>query len=260
MKAIFKSEHDLAIGSLKSNLGHLITASGLAGIIKIIAAMEAGIRPPSLHTQAPIAALQDSPFRLLAKAEPWLSQQPLRAAINSFGFGGNNAHLIVEQYEAQKPAAKATTSKSKTKLQPIAIVGMGGIVNDGQQLIDFVQALYSGKTSHTSKQASNFDIPLSKVRFPPNDLKNTLPQQLLLLNAALEAVAMVKRWPDGLTGSYVGMQCDSEIARYGLRWRLREWLKTLSAEFDPAIQKSRGCNYPWLRVIGGIGHHAKYAS
>ena len=240
MREVFNSADDIAIGSLKSNLGHLITVSGLAGIIKLIAAMRTGVRPPSRHTELPIADLQNSGFRLLAKSEPWNTPHPLRAAINSFGFGGNNAHLIIEKYYPETPKKKTVAikkSKSKSKRQPIAIVGMGGVVNDGRQLSDLVQALYSGKASQLTKQASTINIQLTDVRFPPNDLKNTLPQQLIILNAALEAVQMVKRWPEGLIGTYIGMQCDSEIIRYGMRWRLREWIKTLSLDLEPSLQK-----------------------
>src|SRR5690606_17553585 len=90
---VFAGLDGVPIGSLKSNLGHLVTAAGAAGLLKVIAAMEAGVRPPTLHCEAPHEALAGSPFRLLAEPEPWTG--PRRAAVSAFGFGGNNAHLLV---------------------------------------------------------------------------------------------------------------------------------------------------------------------
>ena len=89
----------LPIGSLKSNLGHLITAAGVAGLIKVLEAMRNGLRPPSIHVERPHPVLSQSPLRVLTELEPWetLGDEPRRAAISAFGFGGNNAHLILEQ-------------------------------------------------------------------------------------------------------------------------------------------------------------------
>ncbi len=98
MASIFAGMADVPIGSLKSNLGHSITASGAAAAIKVLAAMRAGVRPPTLHVDDPLPFIADSPFRLLAEAEPWACIGPRRAAINNFGFGGNNAHLLLEEW------------------------------------------------------------------------------------------------------------------------------------------------------------------
>src|SRR5262249_14290611 len=100
MARVFAGKREIPIGSLKSNLGHLITASGVAGLMKVLAAFEAKVRPPTLHCDTPHSALDKTPFRLLTKSEPWESAGPRRAAVSSFGFGGNDAHLIVEEAES----------------------------------------------------------------------------------------------------------------------------------------------------------------
>ena len=97
MARVFADCSDVPIGSLKSNLGHLITAAGVAGLIKVLAAMQHDKKPPTLNVDQPNDALAGTPFRLLQAAEPWTG--PKRAGINAFGFGGNNAHLIVESVE-----------------------------------------------------------------------------------------------------------------------------------------------------------------
>ena len=98
--AIFADARELPIGSLKSNLGHLITVAGAAGLIKLTEAMRHGIRPPTLHVEQPTAALQDTPFRVLNAAEDWSCEGQRVAGLSAFGFGGNNAHLVLEEVDS----------------------------------------------------------------------------------------------------------------------------------------------------------------
>jgi acyl transferase domain-containing protein len=97
MMEVFAGCDELPIGSLKSNLGHLVTVAGVAAIIKVLGAFAAGRRPPMIGTEAPIEALRDSPFRLLAAEEAWPANGPRVAAVSAFGFGGNNAHILVSE-------------------------------------------------------------------------------------------------------------------------------------------------------------------
>ena len=68
--AVFAGLEGVPLGSLKSNLGHLITVAGVAGLLKVLGAMQAGSRPPTLHAGEPNAALDGSPFRLIERREP----------------------------------------------------------------------------------------------------------------------------------------------------------------------------------------------
>src|SRR5215203_4841034 len=65
MREVFAGCTDVPIGSIKSNLGHPITASGAAALLKVLAAMKAGVRPATLHVDEPTDALADGPLRLL---------------------------------------------------------------------------------------------------------------------------------------------------------------------------------------------------
>jgi acyl transferase domain-containing protein/3-hydroxymyristoyl/3-hydroxydecanoyl-(acyl carrier protein) dehydratase/1-acyl-sn-glycerol-3-phosphate acyltransferase len=234
MSEVYQGLRDIPIGTIKSNMGHSITASGVAGLIKVLGAMKAGIRPPTLHVEKPIDVLRDSPFRLLTEAEPWTCTPPRRAVINNFGFGGNNAHLIVEEWDAS-----VHKKRVKLKLPPktdVAIVGMGAVVADAATVEDFANALFTG-TSRLRRQdngrlsgfAEPFELPLLGLRFSPADLDQALPQQLLILKAAMNAMAEVDHIPAERTGVMVGMGCDAEAARSGMCWRLaqfaREWSK-----------------------------------
>ncbi|MFJ5812194.1 SDR family NAD(P)-dependent oxidoreductase [Streptomyces sp. NPDC093093] len=89
-----------AIGSLKGNVGHLEPAAGLAGLVKVLLAMEHGTVPPSLHVVRPNDHIrfEETPFYLADRAVEWpRNGEPRRAAVSAFGMGGVNAHVIVEE-------------------------------------------------------------------------------------------------------------------------------------------------------------------
>ncbi|MEU9421104.1 SDR family NAD(P)-dependent oxidoreductase [Streptomyces sp. NPDC048272] len=89
-----------AIGSLKGNVGHLEPAAGLAGLVKVLLAMEHGMVPPSLHVVRPNDHIrfEETPFYLADRAVEWpRNGGPRRAAVSAFGMGGVNAHVIVEE-------------------------------------------------------------------------------------------------------------------------------------------------------------------
>ncbi|GAV11581.1 SDR family NAD(P)-dependent oxidoreductase [Paenibacillus sp. NAIST15-1] len=102
------------LGSIKTNIGHLESASGIAGIIKVLLAMQHGKLPSNIHFQErnPYIQLQDSPFYIVNQTLPWKRLQdetgteiPRVAGVSSFGFGGVNAHIIIEEGAVSMPAA-----------------------------------------------------------------------------------------------------------------------------------------------------------
>ncbi len=94
-----------ALGSVKTNLGHLDAAAGVAGLIKTVLALEAREIPPSLHFTVPNPALDlaASPFFVNAALRPWPGEKPRRAGVSSFGIGGTNAHLVVQEAPPRPP-------------------------------------------------------------------------------------------------------------------------------------------------------------
>jgi phthiocerol/phenolphthiocerol synthesis type-I polyketide synthase E len=96
-----------ALGSVKSNIGHLDAAAGIAGLIKVGLMLANGYLVPTLHFQQPNPKIDfdNSPFYVNTKCKPWVSESgPLRAGVSSFGIGGTNAHVILEE----APMAPAT--------------------------------------------------------------------------------------------------------------------------------------------------------
>ena len=104
-----------ALGSVKSNIGHLDAAAGIAGLIKAVLALRHRQIPPTLHAAVPNPALElaGSPLRLADALAPWpAAAAPRRAGVSSFGIGGTNAHVILEE----APAAAATADDGRPQL------------------------------------------------------------------------------------------------------------------------------------------------
>lgn len=97
------------LGSLKSSLGHLDAAAGVAGLVKAALCVAHGRIPASLHFERanPALELDASPFRVVARTRAWFGPLPRRAGVSSFGIGGTNAHAIVEEPPARAPAERA---------------------------------------------------------------------------------------------------------------------------------------------------------
>ena len=88
-----------AIGSVKTNIGHLNTAAGVVGLIKTILALEHRQIPPSLHFDNPNPKIdfEGSPVYVNTQLQDWVGPRPLRAGVSSFGMGGTNAHVVLEE-------------------------------------------------------------------------------------------------------------------------------------------------------------------
>ncbi|MDX3133280.1 type I polyketide synthase [Streptomyces europaeiscabiei] len=97
-------DQPLLLGSAKSNLGHLEAAAGVAGLVKAVLALHHGVIPGSLHCDRP--ALDDQPLRVVTEPEPWPRYSgTATAGVSAFGFGGTNAHAVLEEWQPCRPAS-----------------------------------------------------------------------------------------------------------------------------------------------------------
>lgn len=120
-----------SIGSVKSNIGHLDSAAGVAGLIKTVLALKYRMIPPSLHfhTPNPQIDFSRSPFYVNTELKEWkTTRYPLRAGISSFGIGGTNAHIVLEEAPNNTPSSVSRnmqmlvlSAKTESALEQITI-------------------------------------------------------------------------------------------------------------------------------------------
>jgi len=153
-----------AIGSVKSNVGHLGPAAGVAGLIKTALAMHHGLLPASLHFEEPNPGIDfaSSPFFVNTTLRPWATNgRPRRAGVSSFGIGGTNAHVVLEE----APARPASGPARPWQLLPLAAKSPGALDAIGanlarhlerhpdQPIADVAHTLQVGRAGHERRRA-----------------------------------------------------------------------------------------------------------
>lgn len=263
MARVFRTGDDVPIGSVKSNVGHLLASAGVAGLLKVLGALRAGVRPATLGAERPLESLAGTPLRVLTAPEPWSG--PRRAAVSAFGFGGTNAHLVVDLPDGDgdpvsavprpiRPAAAAPAParvrESPGDRMPVAIVALGARVGDGTSTEDFRRAVLGGERRGP---AAGITVELTDLCFPPVALERTVRHQLLVLEAAREAVRSVAL-PRERTMVVVGMGVDPEVARAGARWRVPHWLEQAGLATTPeSVDLARDAFVPPMTAEGVVG-------
>ena len=127
-----------AIGSLKTNIGHLDVAAGVSGLIKVCLSMQHEVIPPSLNFENPNPNIDfaNSPFFVNTQLRPWKrSEQVRRAGLSSFGVGGTNAHVVIEE----APPAVARNANRSQWLIPLSARSAPALQKACEQLADFLE-------------------------------------------------------------------------------------------------------------------------
>jgi len=286
-----KNKQDCVIGSVKSNIGHLLTAAGSAGLIKLLLAMKHQQLPPTANFESASEKidLTNSSFTVLSQAEAWnkrTEQTPRRAAASAFGFGGINAHVLLEEWQAEQPHPVKMTD-GKNDMPDIAIVGMETQFGPWKSLAAFKERLFAGKQDFKPETASHWwgvdnpdhikgwfinevNIPLGRYRIPPAELKEMLPQQLLMLEVAANAlddagIKELTKEQSHSTGVFIGIGLDLNTTNFHFRWsllnRARIWARQLGLnlnekELEEWVQSLRDAASPALnanRTMGALG-------
>lgn len=160
------AKNTCALGSLKSNAGHLDAASGVAGLIKCVLALKHGEIPPSLHfeTPNPLIDFKTGPFYVNSKLSKWSVNAgvPRRAGVTSLGIGGTNAHVVLEEAPPVEPTGDTReeqllvlSAKSAKALDQAASHLTNYLErNPGANLADVAFTLQAGRTAFTHRRAA----------------------------------------------------------------------------------------------------------
>ena len=157
--AALPDEPYCGIGSVKSNIGHLETAAGVAGLFKVVLAMRHGLLPANLHytRQNPYLELDGGPFRVVAEATEWPRRggRPRTAGLSSFGVGGANAHLVIQEPPRREepavtepgPLAFPLSARTADRLAARARALAAYLESDGARvrLVDVAHTLVTGR-------------------------------------------------------------------------------------------------------------------
>ncbi|WP_425556289.1 beta-ketoacyl synthase N-terminal-like domain-containing protein, partial [Kitasatospora nipponensis] len=128
------------LGSVKSMIGHTMPAAGIAGLVKAALAVHHAVLLPTLHCEDPHPALAGTRFRTIGTAQPWESPDgtPRRAGVNAFGFGGINAHVVLEQAPDPVRARPAAVRPTLVVAEPERVLRLAA---DGpEQLAELLAA------------------------------------------------------------------------------------------------------------------------
>ncbi|MEL6493883.1 MAG: beta-ketoacyl synthase N-terminal-like domain-containing protein [Cyanobacteria bacterium J06623_7] len=127
LSQVFANNQELVLGAVKTNIGHLESASGIASLIKTILAIEKQLIPPNLHLEQPNSRVEWSklPFKLPSRAIAWQEQSRL-AGVSSFGFSGTNAHIIIKEADALTEETIATITNPPDLAPNLYLVTLSG--------------------------------------------------------------------------------------------------------------------------------------
>lgn len=169
-------QRPLWLGSLKSNIGHTQAAAGVGGVIKMVAAMQRGILPATLHVETPSTHVDwsEGAVSLLATPQPWSSTNgPRRAGVSAFGVSGTNAHLILEQAPERQPLV---TERAALPAVPFAVSGATATA---------LAAQADRLATHLSE---NPDVDLTDVALSLITGRATLPERAVVVGGERDQV------------------------------------------------------------------------
>ena len=245
----FEGAGGLPIGSLKGNLGHLITAAGMASLIKLSFAVNEGVIPPTRLDGEALSAFEDSPIMPARRAD-WPADRPRIAALSNFGFGGNNAHLILAADDGQR--ARRVRPAKKPNRAPVAICATGLSLGPDRGVALVLQRLLHPPKEARGPMVETHADPKT-LRTPPSELASAQGQQVALWDAVDEALSRHEVRDGERVGVFTGFACSPEASRWMLRARIAERLGLDPA--SPTADAARNAIAPPLKpgdVLGAM--------
>jgi len=264
--ASYFSKHDACplLGSVKSNMGHLLTAAGMTGLLKVLLAMQHEVIPPNINLANPIKATSEwkGSDGMIVQHTPWTDTLK-QAGINSFGFGGTNAHMVVKNYLGKTDEEQE--AKPFVPMQPMAVVGMDAHFGDCKNLESFYHTIYHGQqlfkplpknrwkgiednaallkkygfedgAAPEGAYIDEFEIDLLRYKIQPKEAERLHPQQALLLKVTDNAIKDAGLAEHSNVAVLVAMETELSIhqclARWDVEWQINDALRNSDLELD----------------------------
>lgn len=270
--------HSPLLGSVKSNLGHLLTAAGIASLIKVILSLNENLIPPTINISQPLKSKEGSigGKQIVTSPLTWKKSHKF-AAVSAFGFGGCNAHLILEKNILSPDKKGLGRGKKSHKDRQLAIIGMDACFGSCDGLAAFDRTIYEGKqhfiplppqrwqgmaTGKVSKGAyiKEFEFDFLRYKIPPKTEDRLIPQQLLMLKIADRAIQDAGLKLGQNVAVIVAMETELALhqyrARVDLDWQIREGLQqakiTLTDEKITALETIAKDS---LYSFAGVNHY-----
>ena len=265
------------VGSVKANMGHLLTAAGMGGMIKVILSMQHRLIPATIKVTAPLHSDNGKigADQIVSKNRPWKSKGAIpHAGINAFGFGGTNAHMILSAYNEAEIPMKSPAPVSNPK---IAIVGMDAHFGDCSDLESFYHSLFTGRQHFKSlpeerwkglenlKDVSEnihlpdtstlkgawleeYDLDLLRFKIQPREAERLTRQQTLMLkvayralqDAGMESGAAEPANVAVITAMESELEIHHRMGRWDLSWQVNEALEKAGLQLSEASEASLG--------------------
>ena len=245
----FFSKHQAKplLGSVKSNLGHLLTAAGMPGMTKAIWALNQQQIPATINLNQPIRS-KDGYFtgeQIPTEITPWPTKanHVPTAGVSVFGFGGSNAHLVLQGANTPVDAQGAKLNQQAQQLakQPLSIVGIDAHFGSADDLAAFEQLVlnkqsnfvplpknrWKGIEQNSQVMAAlnlpqaplggyvdSFDIDFLQFKIPPNEQDSLIPQQLMMMKVADNAAKDAQLQEGANVAVIVAMGLELELHQY----------------------------------------------
>ncbi|WP_102305933.1 type I polyketide synthase [Vibrio cyclitrophicus] len=191
-----EEKQHIALGSVKSQIGHTKSTAGTAGLIKAALALHHKVLPPTINVSAPNPKLdiENSPFYLNTQTRPWMQRvdgTPRRAGISSFGFGGTNFHVVLEEYTPEHARGAKYRQRQVPQTLLFSAESRQALINDLKQIstqaADAAFKLEALAEQHALREVDAKHARLGLVVNDQADLQAQLTQALSMLESQTKA-------------------------------------------------------------------------
>ena len=278
--------HSPLLGSVKSSVGHLLTAAGVASLIKLILSLNKNLIPPTININNPLKSGQGNigGKNIVTSSLNWQKPQKF-AGVSAFGFGGCNAHLVLSSNSNLSNLRGFRGLDSlRDRVQQFAIIGMDVHFGDCDGLAAFDRTIRQNQAHFIplpSQRWQGLEIPIKpqgayiadfefdflRYKIPPNLEDRLIPQQLLMLKVADRAIQDAGLQLGQNVAVIVAMETELALHQYrgrvDLDWQIkqalqeseidldREQIATLETIAKDSLHSSGGVNY-YTSTVGNI--------